>query len=335
MARGIRLFIAGFGVVGQALAEQLLSRQSELKDRVDGVSVIGISDSRSSVSDPNGIDLARALAAKRKDGSVGKEGAPGTLELLTTLAPDVLVEVASAGRLDGEPGLTRIRTALGMRINVVSSNKMPLARSFGSLTARAKASGVALRYSGCVGGGLPFLEVGEACASADGVTKIDAVLNTTSNYVLSKMEQGGLRVNDALREARKAGYAERDASLDLRGVDAACKIVILANHVLGKNLSFGDVKTMEGVESLRSSAVESARSKGKKLRMVASVTKSPSVRLVELHESDPIAVDGASNAVRFRCERLGDVVLAGEAGGGRATSTAVMRDVLAIGTQRR
>ena len=335
MARGIRLFVAGFGVVGQALAEQLLSRQPELRDRVGGVSVVGISDSRSSVSNPDGVDLARVLATKRKNGSVGKVGAPETLELLSTLAPDIFVEVASAGGLDGEPGLTRIRTALGAGINVVSSNKMPLARSYGALTVRAKASGVALRYSGCVGGGLPFLELGEACASADPVTKIDAVLNATSNYVLSKMEQGGLSLKDALREAQRAGYAERDATLDLGGVDAACKIVILANHVLGRNLSFGDVKTMEGIERLRSSAVESTRSKGKKLRMVASVTKSPTVRLMKLHESDPIAVDGASNAVRFRCERLGDVVLAGEAGGGPATSTAVMRDVLAIGTQRR
>ena len=80
--------------------------------------------------------------------------------------------------------------------------------------------------------------------------------------------------------------------------------------------------------------MKSARAEGRKLRMVARFRRSPRVELVELAESDPLAVDGVANAVRFRCERLGDVVLTGEAGGGPATSTAVLRDILAIGRSR-
>ena len=335
MARGIRLFIVGFGVVGQALAEQLVSRREELMERVGGVSVVGVFDSRSSVSDERGLDLVEVLAAKRRRGTVGKEGAPKVLELLPSLSPDVYAELASAGGLDGEPGLSRITKALDLGVHVVTSNKMPLARSYGSLTANARAMGVALRYSACVGGGLPFIELGEACASADSVTAIDGVFNATSNYILTRMERKGTSLKDALKEAQKAGYAEEDPALDLRGVDAACKIVILANHVLGRGLSLADVKVMEGIGRVGASRLKSARAEGRKLRMVARFRRSPRVELVELAESDPLAVDGVANAVRFRCERLGDVVLTGEAGGGPATSTAVLRDILAIGRSRR
>lgn len=324
----VRLIFAGFGGVGQALATRLIARRTELRKRIGEVLVVGIADSRGSVSDAKGLDLAKALALKRNRGAVGEPGTPDALELISSVDADILVEVAPAGT----QGLSRVNKAFDSGMHVVTANKMPLAKSYRLITGRAKARGVALRFGACVGGGLPMLELGEACASADKVKSIEGILNTTSNYILTKMEEGGTTLERALSEAQGAGYAERDPSFDLRGIDAASKLVILANFIQGASIGLDDV-SVEGIEGLGPSRMGSARARKKKLRMVARTGGSPQIRLAELPESDPLAVDGAACSVRFRCEGSGNRVLTGPSGGGAATSAAVLRDIVAVGEQ--
>ena len=331
MVREIRLFIVGFGAVGQALAEQLGRRREELKDRIGGVSVVAVADARSSTVNQSGLDLEKLIETKRKSGAVGKAGTPGALELIDGVGADILVEVASAGGTDGEPGLSRILHALGNGLHVVSSNKMPLAVAYEPLLRKARRERLEIRYGACVGGGIPVIEFGEALAASETVTRIDGVLNATSNYVLTNMEREGLSMNESLERAKRAGYAEADPSLDIDGVDAACKIVILGNDVLGRAFTLKDVKEMSGIREVAKEQVEAARRRNVRIRMVATVDDAPRVGIAELPEKDPLAVEGPSHAVRFRCVPSGDRFVGGEGAGGQSTSLAVLRDIIAVG----
>jgi len=214
---------------------------------------------------------------------------------------------------------------------VVTANKMPLALKYSELSNEAKRRGLALRYGACVGGGVPVLEFGDACARSDTISRIDGVLNATSNFILTEMERGNESFRVALSKARNARYTEADPSFDIDGVDAACKIVILANHVSGANLTLDDVKNREGIRNVSLKAVKRAKRKGKKIRMIASFRRRPAVNLTELDEGDPLALSGPNNAVRFRCRDSGDRVASGKAGGGESASSAVLRDIIWIG----
>ncbi len=331
MVREIRLFIVGFGGVGQALAEQLGRRREELKERIGGVSVVAVADSRSSTVNQNGLDLEKLIETKRKSGAVGRAGTPSALELIDREEADILVEVASAGGMDGEPGLSRISLALENGLHVVSSNKMPLAVAYEPLFRKARTKGLAIGHGACVGGGIPVIEFGGALAASETVTRIDGVLNATSNYVLTNMEKEGLSMKQSLERAKRAGYAESNPSLDIDGVDAACKIVVLGNDVLGRTLTLKDVREMSGIRGVTREQVEAAKRRNRRIRMVATVDDTPRVGIVELPDKDPLVVEGPSHAVKFKCIPSGDRFVGGEGAGGQSTSMAVLRDVISVG----
>ncbi len=335
MARDLSLILVGFGVVGQALANHLVTRGEEIRRRSGHrIKVVGVVDSKSSAFDSRGLKLAERLEEKRRTGIVGREDREGALELIRSADADVMVELTPGGGTGGEPGLSHFREALDNGMNVVAANKMPLALEYSKLTESAKRKGLAIRYGACVGAGLPVLEFGDDCSKSEPITRIDGVLNATSNYILTTMEEEGMTFMDALSRAQRAGYAEPNPDFDIQGTDAACKIVILANHVLGKPVSLKDVRVKQGIAAISSARIEDAKKRRKKVRMVASVEKAPEVRVLEVPEDDMLSVKGASNAVRFRCKYSGDRVVAGQAAGGAGTSAAILRDILAIGDSR-
>jgi homoserine dehydrogenase len=322
----------GFGTVGQGLAQALAEKRDFLEERGLEFDIVAVADSRSSVIDVGGLDPMSLIERKRSSGRVG-ESQQGALDLVREVDSDVVVEVTPGNPKDGEPALSHIREALRLSRHVVSANKMPLALHFAELTNMAKA-GVALRYSACVGGGIPMLETGIACREAEEIVGIEGVLNATSNFILTKMQDEGSDYLAALREAQSLGYAESDPSLDVDGFDAAAKLVILANHVMGRNLTLKDVRPMRGIRDLTLRDVRRARSKGKTIRPLATMSKTAEVGPKEVDPRSPLNVFGATNVVVFRCEDSGERVVAGASGGGVATSRAVLRDLVAIAQGR-
>ncbi len=330
MSREIRVVIVGLGTVGMSLARRILSERYTY-----GIRVVAAIDSKSAAVDDGGLNLRRVLLRKKRTGAIG-DGAerPEPLAVIKEADADVLVELTPTDPAHTEPSLSHISMALSTGKDVVTANKMPLALHYRRLLADAESRGRALMYSACVGGGLPVLDLGDLCAQADEVTAIDGVLNATSNFILSEMQERGVGFESALGEARRLGYAEADPGLDIDGVDSACKIVILADHVLGKGFTLDDVRPFEGIRGISRARMEKARRKGKRLRMIASADDGVSVKVEEVSEADPLCVRGTDNAVRFDCEFSGPRIIQGPAGGGDATSTAVLRDLLAIGRLR-
>ncbi len=333
MTKNLRIILVGFGVVGKALSELLLARTGEFQRRhALRIDVVAVADAQSSIANEKGLDLKKVLLQKRRTGSVGERPkSSGASRLIGEVDADVVVEMTPANRVDAEPGLTHIREAFASGKSVVTANKMPLAVDYPNLIRVAKSKNLRLKYSACVGAGVPILEFGEACAESEPVVRIDGILNATSNFVLSEMEETGIDFQKALEEAKRLGYAEANPSLDIDGTDAACKIVILADHLLKRSSTIKDVKLVEGIRLVSPHRAKVAKSRGRRIRMLASAGKQLEVRVAELADEDPLAVSGPWNAVRFECKHSGPRVVSGQAAGGSTTSSALLRDLIQIG----
>ena len=325
----MKLILVGLGVVGGGLAELLSKRSAELRKRGLEFEVVAAADSNGAAIDGRGLDPAELLARKRRTGRVGISE-KSAVDVIREVDADAVVEL-TPGTMNGQPALAHMEAALKSSKSVVTANKMPLALHYGVLIREAKRHDVRMLYSACVGGGLPVLEFGRSCASAEPVDRIEGVVNATTNYILSEMERG-VGYDRALRRAQALGYAEPDPSFDIDGVDAACKIVLLADHVMGKEFKLRDVKPLKGVGGVTAAGVSRARRNGKALRLVARAGKTLSVGPVEVDERSPLAAKGRSHAVVFHCKYSGERTITGSGAGSVTTSIGVMRDLISLAT---
>ncbi len=216
----MRIILIGFGVVGQNLVKLLLSRNEDLyalygmKPRI-----VAAVDSKGSVVSTSGLDLHKLLETKKMKGIVSKYGdgaKKDVSDIIESIDAEVVVEVTPTNLKTGEPGITNITTAIKNGKNVITTNKGPLALALPSLIELAEYNDIILRFSGTVGGGTPILEFAKRCLKGDRIVSFRGILNGTTNYILTKMEEG-LSFNDALSDAKEKGYAEAEPSLDIDG----------------------------------------------------------------------------------------------------------------------
>ena len=327
----MKVTLLGFGTVGKGLALALTDNGGRLRAKGTEIKLVAVADSQSSAVDLAGLDPSFLAERKRSTGKVG-DLTMSPIELVKEVDSDVVVELTPGNPKDGEPALTHIREALKSSRNVVSANKMPLALHYSELVDEAARREVKLRYGACVGGGIPMLEMGKTCSEVEAIEGFDAVLNATSNFILTKMLDESSDYGSALNEAQRLGYAETNPSLDVDGFDAAAKLVILANHVMGRKLALSDVHPLEGIRGMTLEALQAAEAKGRAVRPLARMHDSAEVKPTEVDAKSPLNVFGATNAVVFRCRDSGDRVISGPAGGGIATSRAVLRDLVDIAT---
>jgi len=332
---GLRLILAGFGVVGRSLAELVEERIRALKAAY-GLSprFVAIVDRGGAALAEEGLELELALKAKKLRGTVAAypgAGRPGlsVVEALDEAEADVLVDATPTNLVDGEPSYSFTRKALALGLHVVTVNKGPLALALPALRELAAHKGVVLRFSGSVGGGMPVIEFARQCAIGDKVVKVEGILNGTTNYILTRMEEAGLSFEDALREAQEKGYAERDPTLDVKGFDTAAKLVILANEVLGIRATLEDV-SIRGIDDVVAGDVENAARNGMAIRLLGKVDGGLRVEPTMIKREDPLAVKYAMNAVAFHMESSGRHVITGKGAGGRETATAIIRDLIEV-----
>jgi homoserine dehydrogenase len=182
--------------------------------------------------------------------------------------------------------------------------------------------------------GTPSLRMGLELLAAANVTRIQGIINGTTNYILTQME-GGLTYAAALEQAQSLGYAEADPTGDVEGYDAAGKAVILANLLLGASLTMNDVERC-GITGLTSHDIASAKADGQRWKLIAGIerkdsTVTASVAPTRLPINHPLAsVSGATNALTFTTDLLGDVTLIGPGAGRMETGYAILCDLLAI-----
>jgi homoserine dehydrogenase len=326
--------VVGFGIVGQSLAKLLLSRSADLFS-LYGIKprIVACVDTGGSAIAPRGLDIQRLLEVKRLKGTVGEYEKTSSrfdpLYVIEKMDAEMLIELTPTDIESGEPGTSNIISAMRSGKHVITVNKGPLALSFPSLMELANYNGVLLRFSGTVGGGTPILEFAKRCLKGDRIISFKGILNGTTNYILSKMEEG-LTFDNALNDAKQKGYAEAVPSLDIEGYDAAAKLVIMANLIMGMKVTIKDIHRT-GISSVQVSDVQSAQERGNAIKLLAICDKKKlDVRPTEVSKKDPVCVDGTLNAVTFFSDHSGHQTIIGRGAGGMETGSAILRDLIEI-----
>jgi homoserine dehydrogenase len=331
----MRIILVGYGVVGQSLTSILLRRRLEtLKAYGFNPKVVAIVDKGGAAINPKGLDLEKMLTVKKQKGTLAADpefGHPkmSPLEVIESVEAEVMVEATSTNVKNGEPGLSHIKTAFKTGKHVVTTNKGPLALALPALTELADYNRVYLRFSGTVGGGTPVLELAKKCLLGDKIVAIRGILNGTTNYILTEMGEKRVTFQQALGNAQKLGYAETDPSMDVDGVDAACKVVIMANWIMNKKYTLRDV-AVQGIRDVTLQALEKAAERGNTIKLIGAVDGNPTVAPTEISKHDPLCVSGVLNAVTFVSEFAGEETIIGRGAGGMETASAVLRDLLDI-----
>jgi homoserine dehydrogenase len=343
-ARRMRIWVVGFGTVGQWLVRALAANERRLDEVHDiAFDVVAIANRRDGfVFRDDGLDIRAACDAASRGESLLELGHaahwPTALEGMRATSADILVEVSASPASDGEPGLAHMREALQRRIGVVTSNKWPVALHGLELRRLAEEASAALRCESTVMSGTPVLApLTEGLAGASPLA-LRGILNATVNFILTRMADG-IDYEQALAEAQRNGLAERDPSDDVDGNDAVAKVMILAGLVFGRQLRPQCV-SRRGASAIAESDVARARANCHWIREVASIEVrgtaldgdlSARVEPVALGPGDPLAaVNGTTNAIVCRVAPLGEITIAGPGAGLELAGQGVLSDLINV-----
>jgi homoserine dehydrogenase len=303
----------GAGIVGSQVARVILNAQSNVKHpmALNCVLVRDINRARDGIpADILTTDPERVLNDDRND---------------------IIVE-AMGGE---EPARSYMAAALNAGKHVVTANKEALAKHGDELTRLAIGNRVSLSYEASVGGGIPVLAVIQDSLSANRIESIRAIINGTTNYVLSSMEEAGRSFRDALAEAQALGYAETDPTADVDAHDAVYKLSILARLAFGAS-AHPDAIHREGIRRIGAKDLRYASALGFTIKLLAIARSSDDGVRCRVHPAlvpvdVPMAkVSGVLNAVELNGDLLGPLWLQGRGAGPGPTASAVMGDVLRI-----
>ncbi len=337
----LRLALIGFGVVGQGVAEILRDKRDMLAEAYGAeFRITAVSDlQKGSVADPQGLDPVALLEAVSRGGRIGDLPAPcrgwDALETIRRAAADVVVEVSWTDVKSGQPALDHFRTCFDTGKHLVTTNKGPMVVAPRQMLEAARRAGVEFRFEGTVMAGTPVISTALRGLAGCTISGFSGILNGTTNFILTEMEKG-MSYEAALARAQELGYAEADPSGDVLGFDAAGKVVILTNTVLGVPLALEQVTLTTGITKLTLDDVKAAAAAGERWKLVATARREGERVVAEvlpkrLPLADPLAgVMGPTNAVTFHTDLIGPVTVVGAGAGRHATAAAVISDLLDI-----
>ncbi|MFC9420035.1 homoserine dehydrogenase, partial [Bacillus mobilis] len=256
-------------------------------------------------------------------------------EVIKSSPADIVVEATFTNPPTGEPAVSHVRWALESGKHVVTTNKGPVALHGIELTRLAEENGVRFEYEGSVMSGTPVLRLAKKMFAGLQIEGVQGILNGTSNYVLGQMETG-LSLDQAVADAQALGYAEADPTADIEGSDVRLKVAILANELLGADITPQDVTTT-GIQGITPDDVVRALGDGKRWKLIGQAVReadgsvAASVGPVSLPASHPLAgISGATNAVSFDTDLLGSVTVSGPGAGRIETAYALVSDIVAV-----
>ena len=338
-----KLALIGFGTVGQGLAEILRDKGDELRAQYGfQAKVVAISDAmKGAVYHPDGLDIHALLTTAQETGSLsGYPDTPGLVrgwDSLTTIRDsnaDTIVEVAWTDLHTGQPAISHMRAAFEAGKHVVTSNKGPAALAYHELKRLAEAHGVQWGIEGTVMSGSPALRLARTALAGCHIQEIRGILNGTTNFILTQMESGATYTH-ALAEAQREGYAEADPTADVEGHDALGKLLILAAVVMDTPLRRERV-ACQGITQLTPEDIRQAQAEGNRWKLIAHLRRAgnqitASVGPQAIPYSNPLAsVGGATNAITYVTDLLGEITLVGPGAGRRETGFGLLADLLDI-----
>ena len=313
----VRVGVLGYGNVGGALVRLLAT---------DGPTIAA----------RTGVSLEVVRVAVRDVTEDRRAGLPAGCRLTddaeaVVIDPDVDVVVEVMGGVEPARGL--VLTALKSGKPVVTANKELLADAGAELFEAAVASGVDLLYEASVAGAIPLIRLLRESLAGERITRVMGIVNGTTNYILTRMSEDGASYDEALGEAQRLGYAERDPTADVEGLDAAAKAAIVASIAFGTRVVAGDVHR-EGITSVSGDDIAVAGRLGYVVKLLAVAERAGDEVAVRVHPamvpaSHPLAsVRDSFNAVFIEGEAVGELMLYGRGAGGTPTASAVLGDLV-------
>lgn len=317
MSNSVNVGIIGLGTVGRQVYTLLSSNSEYLKSKLGyKVKVKKICDR-----------FPENIPSELENKSIFTKDAE---ELLSDPEMDIVVELI--GGLD--PAEYYIKKALKEGKNVVTANKALLAEKL-DLLELADEKGKSLKFEGSVGGGIPVIRTIQKNLVVDEVQNLYGIVNGTSNYILTNMEEDKCDFKKALEEAKQRGYAEQDPSFDVDGIDSVHKLTILANLCFGMKLKPENI-FYEGISNIDYSDIRYASESGYKIKLLAIAKRNSNKLELRVHptliEDGHLlaSVRGVYNAMYLECKLAGKSLLFGEGAGGPPAGNAVVSDIIDI-----
>jgi homoserine dehydrogenase len=314
----LKVGMLGCGVVGSQIARLLVENKSDLTSRAGA-----------------NLELVKVAV---KDIKTKREGIPSNLltddakSIVNDPEIDLIIEVI--GGIN--PAKELILTAIKNGKSVVTANKALLAQSGAELYAAADNANVDLYYEAAVAGAIPILRPLRESLVGDQVLRIMGIVNGTTNYILTKMDESGTAFEDALKQAQALGFAEADPTADVEAIDAASKAAILAGLAFHSRVSDSDVYR-EGITKITATDVKVAKAMDMVIKLLAIAELTPGGEIsVRVHpalisRTHPLAsVRESFNAVFVEAKSAGQLMFYGKGAGGEPTASAILGDLVAV-----
>jgi len=315
--RSVNIGLIGMGTIGSGVARVFADRPQVLAEQAETPLVI----KRIAEKDP----------AKKPPDALSA--------LVSTDAADIIhdPEISIAVELIGgeHPALDYITAAIRSGKHVVTANKEVISKHGYELCSLARKNGVEIRFEASVGGGIPLIAPFQRDIVVNRIGAIHAILNGTTNYILTKMAEEGLDFSVALKQAQQLGYAEANPANDIEGIDASYKLAILASLAFHSNVAPEDIYH-EGISRLKAKDFRYARELGYAIKLLAIAKQTDHGIEVRVHpvfipEDSLLAkVTGVYNAIQVEGDLFGKVIFYGQGAGAQPTSSAVIADVIGI-----
>ena len=320
MNKNIKIAIAGLGQVGSYLYKEIRNKKKEIEIKTGKkIKIVAIS--------------AKSRDKKRKFKINKKIFYTNPLKIIKNLKPDILFEVI--GQSDGI-SKKLVENALKNKIHVITPNKALIAKHGDQLARLAETNKVNLEFEASVAGGIPILRTIKEGLATNKINKVYGILNGTTNYILSEMENSNQTFDKVLQKAQKLGYAEPgNPKLDLNGFDAFAKIRILSALSFNTKISKANC-IMEGIENIKLDDIKIASQLGLRVKLLG-ISEIINGNLFETVHPCLVSkntyignVNGVMNAVIIEGKPVGESILQGEGAGPGPTSSSLLSDLLSI-----
>lgn len=317
--------IVGFGPIGREVANRLVSEQ-ELASKF---SVVSISDSSATIYPRNKTDVLKAIESK----SVGKKLSQLSFVSRPLGKSSILIDLTSSNYKKASEAKSRAISSLSDGKHFVSASKVALSDSFSEIFSLAKERRLEIGYGATICGGLHAINVARNIPNGE-IQSAYAVLNASTTMILSMLEEDhNMSFEEACKKAAQTGVLESDWSIDLDGIDAAAKTVILGNVLFPQsNFSLKDVAIRGIRDNKARSLIRENRTKSDvRVRLIAEITEDKiSVEPRATPFDSPLAVKGRFNVVLFKTKTLGEISVRNLGGGVALTASVVISDLKRI-----
>ncbi len=332
-----RLALLGFGNVGRAFARLLRRKEAELEaDYGIRFIVTGIATGRHGIAlDPDGLDLDQALSLVESGGTlatISKLPITDTLDFVHSVPADVLFENSPVNHATGEPAASYLRIALERGLHAVTANKGPVVHAYRELTALAAKMKRKFYFESTVMDGAPIFSLFRAALPAAKLTSFRGILNSTTNLILGRMENGE-SFDEAVKYCQRIGLAETDPSADVDGWDAAVKVAALVTVLMGLPLKPQEVERT-GIRGITPEKITSARANGERWKLVCTAERegdkvNARVAPELVSPASPLyRVDGSSSIVEFLTDTLSSLSIVEGDPGPETTAYGLLADFI-------